>query len=85
MSGSGRERVPFGPCTAIAPSCRVTDTPAGSTMSFFPILDMTQCPRYPADRPRNYHTKQRTSPPTFSSRASLSVTMPREVDRMAMP
>ena len=70
-------RVPFGPFTVTVLPSRVTSTPAGITTGFLPIRDIYLAPPY--------QTNARTSPPTFSTRACLSVMMPLGVDMIAIP
>ena len=69
----GMLSTPLGPYTFRMRSAMVAVTPAGTATGFFPMRDMAQ------------NTWQRTSPPTFASRASASERTPFGVETMTMP
>src|SRR5688572_19002141 len=77
-AGTERLRVPFGPVTVKVEASRVTWTPDGRTMGFFPILLM-------GFDIVGYHSSNNTSPPTFSLRAWAPVITPFGVDTTERP
>ena len=72
--------VPFGPFTVTTLSFTENSTPEGTAIGFLPTLDINVhlLSFY-------YQTNARTSPPTFSALATLSVTIPFEVETIAIP
>ena len=72
--------VPFGPFTVTTLSFTENSTPEGTAIGFLPTLDINVhlLSFY-------YQTNARTSPPTFSALATLSVITPFEVETIAIP